>query len=45
MQFTEAREKLKDYENQLEDAKRLYEDTKEKALASADVAKGSAPAV
>ena len=39
MQFTEAREKLKDYENQLEDAKRLYEDTKEKALASADVAK------
>ena len=39
MQFTEAREKLKDYENQLEDAKQLYEDTKEKALASADVAK------
>ena len=39
MQFTEAREKLKNYENQLEDAKRLYEDTKEKALASADVAK------
>ena len=24
MQFTEAREKLKDYENQLEDAKQLY---------------------
>ena len=39
MQFTEAREKLKDYENQLEDAKQLYEETKEKALASADVAK------
>ena len=39
MQFTEAREKLKDYENQLEDAKQLYEESKEKALASADVAK------
>ena len=39
MQFTEAREKLKDYENQREDAKQLYEETKEKALASADVAK------
>ena len=39
MQFTEAREKLKDYENQLEDAKQLYEETKEKVLASADVAK------
>ena len=25
MQFTEAREKLKDYENQLEDAKQLYD--------------------
>ena len=32
MQFTEAREKLKDYENQLEDAKQLYEESKEKAL-------------
>ena len=41
MQFTEAREKLKDYENQLEDAKQLYEETKEKALASADVAKAA----
>ena len=25
MQFTEAREKLTDYENQLEDAKQLYD--------------------
>ena len=39
MRFTEAREMLKDYENQLEDAKQLYEESKEKALASADVAK------
>ena len=30
--ITEAREKLKDYENQLEDAKQLYEESKEKAL-------------
>ena len=36
MRFTEAREMLKDYENQLEDAKQLYEESKEKALASAD---------
>ena len=39
MRFTEAREMLKDYENQLEDAKQLYEESKEKALASTDVAK------
>ena len=32
MRFTEAREMLKDYENQLEDAKQLYEESKEKAL-------------
>ncbi len=39
MQFTEAREKLNEYEQQLEDAKQAYEEAKEKALASADVAK------
>ena len=39
MQFTEARETLRDYESQLATAKQTYEDAKEKALASSDVAK------
>ena len=39
MQFTEAREMLNDYEKQLETAKQTYEDAKEKAMASSDVAK------
>ena len=39
MQFTEAREMLRDYEKQLETAKQTYEDAKEKALASSDVSK------
>ena len=39
MQFTEAREMLNQYEDQLNEAKQQYEDAKEKALANADVAK------
>ena len=39
MQFTEAREMLNEYEKQLSEAKTQYEAAKEKALASADVAK------
>ena len=39
MQFTEAREMLNEYEKQLETAKQTYEDAKEKAMASSDVAK------
>ena len=39
MQFTEAREQLNEYEKQLSEAKLQYEAAKEKALASADVAK------
>ena len=39
MQFTEAREMLNEYEKQLSEAKQEYESAKEKALASADVAK------
>ena len=39
MKFTEAREMLNEYEKQLSEAKQQYEDAKEKALASADVAK------
>ena len=39
MQFTEARETLRDYEKQLDDAKDQYNEAKEKALASSDVSK------
>ena len=39
MQFSEARDLLNNYENQFKEAQQQYEDAKEKALASADVAK------
>ena len=39
MKFTEAREMLNNYEKELETAKQTYEDAKEKAMASSDVAK------
>ena len=39
MQFSEARDMLNTYETQFKEAQQQYEDAKEKALASADVAK------
>ena len=39
MQFSEARDMLKDYESQYKDAAQQYEDAKAKALESADVTK------
>ncbi len=39
MQFTEARDMLKDYESQYKDAAQQYENAKAKALESADVTK------
>ena len=39
MQFTEAREMLRDYEEQLQDARNQYEEAKTKALEMSDVSK------
>ena len=39
IQFTEARETLRDYEQQLADAKQTYEDAKKKAAENSDVSK------